>query len=397
MGLSAVASALPQRDFVLVDTNVARILGISTTLDEQTSGVSLAQVKPEEKARLSYYAHAQGRCGGFELLDPKEAAQGPSLLDRLRQERAEVLKLEQGILKKNEALIEQASPEVLKAFEGVSADQQEQWVEWLSSFETRFHASAQPNLHVQALKAKLEALAQQSQQVVEITEITHQRTSQKSLRARIVGKSRPQEVVVVGGHLDSTVGWSGRGRAPGADDNASGSSNVIESFRLMLTMPRPERSVEFFWYAAEEIGLVGSAEIARTYKEQNRDVIGVLQLDMTLFPGDGPFVLASMQDFTSPWLREILVEINDVYRIGATILADQCGYGCSDHASWHRQGYPALMPFESSFSKMNRNIHTVNDTISSASNFTHSAMFTKIAIAFSWELANSNKRQSNFL
>jgi leucyl aminopeptidase len=390
------AFALPQYSFVLLDTQVAQILGIETLKDEPLSGVSLARVRPEEKARLSYYSHAKGRCGGFELLDFEEASKGDALLEQLRKEKVKALKLEQMLLRKKSPLIEQASPEVLKAFEDVSAANQERWVSWLSTFETRHHASAQPNRHVAELKAKLESLAVGTSQVIEIAEITHERTQQKSLRARIVGKSRPNETVVVGGHLDSIAGWSSRGRAPGADDNASGSSNVIEAFRLMLSMPRPERSVEFFWYAAEEIGLVGSAEIARSYKQQNRDVIGVLQLDMTLFPGDGPFVLASMQDFTSPWLREMLIEINSVYNIGATILADRCGYACSDHASWYRQGYPALMPFESSFAGMNNKIHTINDTITSASNFSHSAMFTKIAIAFSWELANSTQREPKF-
>jgi len=394
LGTSALAVAMPQSDYVLLDTGVANILGIQTSLDEDSSGVSLALLNPEDKVKVSYYSHSKGRCGGFELLEKDfDLSRGPTLMQQLRAEKAEVLKLEASLSQNSQAVVEQASPEVLKAFDDVSAAHQEEWVSWLSSFETRYHASSDPNAHVRALKEKLEAMAKDSQQVVEISDISHQRTSQKSLRARIVGKSRPNETVVVGGHLDSIVGWFGRGRSPGADDNASGSSNVIESFRLLLKMPRPERSVEFFWYAAEEIGLVGSAEIAQSYKQQNRDVIGVMQLDMTLFPGDGPFVLASMQDFTSPWLRDMLVDINNVYAIGATILADQCGYGCSDHASWHRQGYPALMPFESSFGNMNGNIHTSNDVISSASNFQHSAMFTKIALAFSWELANSDKRQ----
>jgi leucyl aminopeptidase len=286
-----------------------------------------------------------------------------------------------------------ARPELLAAFEDVSADNQRKWVEYLSSFETRYHNDANKNVHVEAVKAKLEEMAKASQLPITVELVTHQRTQQKSIRARILGSKRPNEIVVLGGHLDSTVGWFSRGRAPGVDDNASGSSNILEAFRILSKMSQPERTLEFYWYAAEEVGLVGSAEIARQAKADRKDVIGALQLDMTLHPGDGPFTLASMEDFTSPWLRKLLVDINGAYALNARIISDKCGYGCSDHASWYQQGYPTLMPFEASFSNMNSDIHTTRDVINSMSNFNHSALFTKIALAFAWELGNSEIRE----
>jgi bacterial leucyl aminopeptidase len=102
---------------------------------------------------------------------------------------------------------------------------------------------------------------------------------------------------------------------------------------------------------------------------------------MTLFPGDGEFTLGSMTDFTSQDMRDLLTDINRDY-IGAKIVEDKCGYGCSDHASWYRNGYPTLMPFEATMRGMNHNIHTDRDKVSSTLSFKHSAMFTKIAIAF---------------
>ncbi len=143
------------------------------------------------------------------------------------------------------------------------------------------------------------------------------------------------------------------------------------------------------WYAGEESGLLGSAEIAQTYKQKNANVVGVLQLDMTLFAGDGEFTLGSMTDYTSVFLRNLLVELNRLY-VNAKIIESKCGYSCSDHASWYRQGFPTLMPFEATMEKMNNQIHTTNDVINSSSNFRHSAMFSKIAIAFAMELGNSN-------
>jgi len=45
---------------------------------------------------------------------------------------------------------------------------------------------------------------------------------------------------------------------------------------------------------------------------------------------------------------------------------DKCGYGCSDHASWNAQGYPASMPFESSMARDNPTIHTAKDTLANS-------------------------------
>ena len=148
----------------------------------------------------------------------------------------------------------------------------------------------------------------------------------------------------------------------------------------------PARTIEIYWYAGEEGGLLGSAEIAKDAKDKAKKVVGVLQLDMTLFAGSGEFTLGSMTDFTSQEMRDLLVQINRDY-IGANIVEDKCGYGCSDHASWYRNGYPTLMPFEATVKGMNGNIHTARDTVSSTSNFRHSAMFTKIALAFLMSLS----------
>lgn len=39
-----------------------------------------------------------------------------------------------------------------------------------------------------------------------------------------------------------------------------------------------------------------------------------------------------------------------------------CGYGCSDHASFNREGYVSAFPFEARFGTQNPNIHTIRDT-----------------------------------
>jgi len=391
---ASLQAQVPSRVPAIADGSILETLGIDALRHDAVTGLSYAELRPEEASALSYYMHSKKRCGGFQALPAplKNETEFSSLMKPLQS--AEVSRAQ--ISSRPMSFASQplvARPELLAAFDEVSAENQRKWVEFISAFESRYHNIADPNIHVRAIQARLQEMAKESELPISIELVSHARTPQKSIRARILGSTRASEIVVLGGHLDSTVGWFARGRAPGADDNASGSSNVLEAFRILSKMPQPERTIEFYWYAAEEIGLVGSAEIARAAKEAKHDIIGVLQLDMTLHPGSGPLTLASMEDFTSPWLRQLLVEINGSYALGAQILADKCGYGCSDHASWYQQGFATVMPFESGFDKMNSEIHSTRDVINSASNFTHSALFTKIALAFAWELGNSSLRE----
>jgi hypothetical protein len=67
------------------------------------------------------------------------------------------------------------------------------------------------------------------------------------------------EYVVIGAHLDH-LGLSNGSMYPGADDNGSGSTALLNIARAISANPiKPKRSILFMWFAAEEIGLVGSA------------------------------------------------------------------------------------------------------------------------------------------
>ena len=378
---------------ILADLKDLRALNIPVMSKDEYAQVGYAVVTPESQQRLQEYTHANGKCGGFEDLSQEKAisVQGfagmiASLSQHLKKdalyERAPFRAMDVG---QNKALA--------SAIDEIKVENMQATVAWLSSYGTRFNRASNPNVHVNDLKKKLEDMLASSSIPHEVTLIDHQSTNQKSVRVRLTGSEKPNEIVVLGAHLDSiNMSWSGGDKAPGADDNASGSSNLIEALRIARTKAQPKRTVDFFWYAGEESGLLGSAEIAKQYKAQKADVVGVLQLDMTLFPGSGELVIGSMTDFTSSWLRDYLKSMNDVY-IHAQVVDSECDYGCSDHASWYRQGYPTLMPFEAKMDDMNPNIHTARDLVTSDSNFNHSVAYTKIALIFAMDLANSTARQ----
>ncbi|MBN1210463.1 MAG: M20/M25/M40 family metallo-hydrolase [Myxococcaceae bacterium] len=222
---------------------------------------------------------------------------------------------------------------------------------------------------------------------VSVSFFTHSWT-QPSVIATITGTTLPNEVVVIGGHLDSINQSSSTGAAPGADDDASGVASVTEAFRVaMANGYQPARTVKFIAYAAEEVGLNGSAEIANWHQTNGVNVVGVMQLDMTNYKGSS-YDFAMVTDNTNATLNTFTTSLISTYLPGMTYTNITCGYGCSDHASWNSAGYPATMPFESTMSTYNPNIHTTGDTLTymggTASN---SVKFAKLAAAFLGEVA----------
>ncbi|MBT7767783.1 MAG: M20/M25/M40 family metallo-hydrolase, partial [Bdellovibrionales bacterium] len=114
----------------------------------------------------------------------------------------------------------------------------------------------------------------------------HSQSPQPSVILTIKGRS--DELIIIGGHLDSIAGWWNRSNAksPGADDNASGIATMTEVIRVLLQRDFvPEKTIKFIAYAAEEVGLIGSQDIARFYSDNSEVVAGVLQLDMTNYKG----------------------------------------------------------------------------------------------------------------
>jgi leucyl aminopeptidase len=216
----------------------------------------------------------------------------------------------------------------------------------------------------------------------------HSAWKQPSVILTIPGSELPDEIVILGGHLDSINGWGDvASRAPGADDNASGIAVLTEAARVLSESGyRPKRTIQFMGYAAEEVGLRGSQDIAAKYAAGGKKVVGVIQFDMSNFAGSGEGIFL-LTDYVDPALSEFTKKLIDAYT-GVKAAATKCGYACSDHASWTKKGYASSMAFESTFKGSNKAIHTDRDTLtSSGGNAAHSVPFAKLAVAFAVELA----------
>ena len=223
---------------------------------------------------------------------------------------------------------------------------------------------------------------------VTVSLFNHASWAQPSVILTIRGTTLPNEVVVLGGHLDSINSSGSAYTAPGADDDASGVASLTEVIRVAMARGyRPARTVKFMAYAAEEVGLRGSAEIAAQHKSTGVNVVGVLQLDMTNYRGSS-YDIVLVSDYTNAAQNTFLTNLISTYLPGVTRTSTTCGYACSDHASWHNQGYPASFPFEALMSQSNPYIHTSSDTLArTAGTATNSVKFAKLAAAYMAELA----------
>jgi len=255
----------------------------------------------------------------------------------------------------------------------------------LAAYKTRYYRSATGIASSQWLYNYWKELTA-GRADISVATFRHAAFPQESVVLTVTGAVEPDKVIILGGHIDSTTG-SAENPAPGADDNASGIAVTNEALRVLLASGhRPARTLKFIAFAAEEAGLRGSGEIAAAFKKQGVAVQGMLNLDMTNYKGSAQDI-NFVTDNTSAEQNAFLGKLVDTYT-GYTWATFKCGYGCSDHASWTKNGYAASLPFESKMEDYNPAIHTVNDTLEQmGGRAPHSVKFAKLAVAYMVELA----------
>lgn len=190
-----------------------------------------------------------------------------------------------------------------------------------------------------------------------------------------------KEMVVVGAHYDTA------GPLPGADDNASGVAGLLELARLLGNRQLPMR-VELVAYTLEEPPFfsseqMGSAMHAKALKREGAVVRVMFSLEMIgyfsdapdsqrfpssafslFYPTEGNFILVVGKIGNGMLVRRIKKAMTGattlpVYSINAP--RQIRGVDLSDHLSYWREGYPAVMITDTAFYR-NANYHTLDDT-----------------------------------
>jgi carboxypeptidase Q len=185
--------------------------------------------------------------------------------------------------------------------------------------------------------------------------------TQYNVIAEIAGTDKAEEVVMLGGHLDS---WHA---ATGATDNAIGCAVMLEAVRILQAIGvKPRRTIRVALWSGEEQGLLGSLAYVRKHFGTAEDPLpaharfnGYFNIDsgtgrargMTVF---GPTSAADI-------LRAILLPFADNGVMGATNTTSR-RRGGSDHTSFNEAGLPGISVGQDPIEYGSHTWHTNLDT-----------------------------------
>jgi len=180
---------------------------------------------------------------------------------------------------------------------------------------------------------------------------------QVNVIADLVGTEKPDEMVIVSGHLDS---WDGPG-AEGACDNGTGTMVAVETARILMKAgAKPKRTIRFIMWTGEEQGLHGSRRYVEMHKNELAKITCVFVDDGGTNYQGGVTCTAEMEPMLKAALEPAMKAFPDLpmqIRIAERIPAG----GGSDHAPFNAAGVPGFFWFETGRSDYNYVHHTQHD------------------------------------
>ncbi len=150
--------------------------------------------------------------------------------------------------------------------------------------------------------------------------------------AEIPGSEKPDEVVILGAHLDS---WD---LGTGATDNGTGSSVVLEAARVLQKLDlKPKRTIRFILFSGEEQGLHGSRAYVKAHEDEMEKISAVLVHDA----GTGRVDTIALQGNAQVYdvVTKALAPLRRMIGLETLTLRS---VGGSDHASFNRVGVPGF-------------------------------------------------------
>jgi carboxypeptidase Q len=151
--------------------------------------------------------------------------------------------------------------------------------------------------------------------------------------ADIPGSEKPDEVVLLGAHLDS---WD---LGTGSNDNGTGSTVIMEAARALKALElKPKRTIRFVLFWGEEEGLLGSREYVRAHKNDLGKISAVLVHDtgtgkVTSIGLSGDYAARETMDQVIAPLRGLGLALEE---------PSMRSMGGTDHASFVPEGVPGF-------------------------------------------------------
>lgn len=210
--------------------------------------------------------------------------------------------------------------------------------------------------------------------------------------AVLPGTAQPEEIVLLGAHLDSFDG------ASGAADNGTGVATMLEAMRLLsVAGARPRRTIMLVAFGAEENGLKGASAFARQHANQLPQVVMMLNRDTR----PGAISSLTIPSAWQPVLKRVELALRGAhpfFEFEATVddtpraRGAPSGRAGSDDAVFINAGVPA--PRFSALTDFDYAVvhHTVADTFDKVLPFRSAQQYSAMSIAvIAYEVANARE------
>jgi len=185
----------------------------------------------------------------------------------------------------------------------------------------------------------------------------------------VLSSGRPSaEVIVLGAHYDSVM------RAPGANDNATGTAAVLAIARAMAATRGRTRDLMIVFFDEEERGLQGSRAFAQMLKDDNRKVVGVHTVDQAGWDQDKDRAI----EIELPYDGAVAMYEAAAKSLGLSMPIHTTTESGSDHSAFRGLGFPAVGVTEEYRNKdTTPHIHRATDTFDTI-DFEYLASTTKL-------------------
>jgi hypothetical protein len=183
-------------------------------------------------------------------------------------------------------------------------------------------------------------------------------TGGRNIVAEQKGAMYPDKKYIICAHYDAVADYC-------ADDDVSSCAAILEAARILSGHKFKYTIVYAFW-DEEEVGLLGSAYYAKQVKNNNENIMGVLNVEMLGYDSDNDTKYdIHTKAGGSLTLSDKLKQINTGYSFKLIPTIKNPGTDRSDHGSFWNQGYSAICFGEAFFSgDANPSYHKATDRIS---------------------------------
>jgi hypothetical protein len=206
-----------------------------------------------------------------------------------------------------------------------------------------------------------------------------------NVMAEIRGSEKPNEIVVLGAHLDS---WE---LGTGALDNGCNAALVVDALRtLKAAGVKPKRTIRFVLFSGEEQGLLGSKAYVSQHRKEMDNVVAALIIDEGTGAVEG-FSLGGRGD-VEPALKPIVAPLQ---QWNATGLTTDAFWG-TDNLDFLLEGVPTLVANQDAANYL-VNYHATSDTFDKVNMpqlKKHVAMMSYMAFAIADAQERIGKRQT---